>query len=109
MWNSYNDLSSQMKIKRSDIIDTVSKLFSKNLIMKQLVRKRNNKRVFIDNRYFVICYVMHSKIRRKNTKRNGIQLTAINYMPNDLNIKNEFVFFIILWKSGKVDMFFKQG
>lgn len=87
MWNSYNDLSKQLKIKRSDVIDIVSKLCSKNLIRKQLVKNRNNKRVYVDNHYFVICYVKHSRIRKKNTKRNGIQLSAINYIPKCLIIR----------------------
>lgn len=65
-WNSYNDLAKIMKISRSKAIELVAKLVRKNVITKQRIKTRENKRVYGDNHYTVVRYVAHQRIGRRN-------------------------------------------
>ena len=56
-WNSYNDISQQTGLKRETVIQTVAELESIKLIRRSKRKSRNNKRVFVDNHYFLIVYV----------------------------------------------------
>lgn len=53
-WNSYNDMAAQIRMKRETVIATIQELCEMHLIAKQLMRSRENNRVFVDNRYFIV-------------------------------------------------------
>lgn len=65
-WNSYNDLAKLIGISRSKAIEIVAQLVSKNVIRKQKIKTRSNKRVYGDNHYTVVCYVPHRPIRKRS-------------------------------------------
>lgn len=65
-WNSYNDLAKLIGISRSKAIEIVAQLVSKNVIRKQKIKTRSNKRVYGDNHYTVVCYVPHCPIRKRS-------------------------------------------
>ncbi|MBR1432631.1 helix-turn-helix domain-containing protein [Ruminococcus sp.] len=67
MWNSYNDLSALIGMKRSDVINVISELCKLHFISKQLVKMRDNRRVYADNRYAVVIFVA-PHISRRNKK-----------------------------------------
>ena len=67
MWNSYNDLSALIGMKRSDVIEVISELCKLHFISKQLVKMRDNRRVYADNRYAVVIFVA-PHISRRNKK-----------------------------------------
>ena len=68
-WNSYNDLAKLIGISRSKAIELVAQLVQKNVIRKQRVKTRANKRVYGDNHYILVRYAAHRPIRKKpNTK-----------------------------------------
>ncbi|MCM1060917.1 MAG: hypothetical protein NC452_11585, partial [Eubacterium sp.] len=68
-WNSYNDLARLIGISRGKVIEIVAQLVRKNVITKQKIKTRSNKRVYGDNHYTVVCYVRHRPIRRKLSGR----------------------------------------
>lgn len=89
-WNSYNDLAKLISMKRSDVIDIVSELIRMRYIHKQRIKRRDNRRVFADNRYSLIVYVLPSLYRRNKkieaalsnsqiTQKILIALYAMNY------------------------------
>lgn len=66
-WNSFNDIAAQTGMKRETVIATVSELERLNYIRKGKRKARDNRRVFVDNHYFLIIYVKGSI--RKNGKK----------------------------------------
>ena len=66
-WNSYNDISAQTGMKRETIIETISELEQLQLIRKSRRKARENKRVYVDNHYFLILYV-RGKIKKQAKK-----------------------------------------
>ena len=76
-WNSYNDLAKLIGISRNKAIEIVAQLVSKNVIRKQKIKTLNNKRVYGDNHYTVLCYVPHRPIRKRSCgKRQKIGLPS---------------------------------
>lgn len=65
-WNSYNDISQQLHIKRSAAIKTMSELIEKGLIKRYKVRKKD--RSYSDNHYRII-ELKPSKIKIRRKKR----------------------------------------
>lgn len=66
-WNSYNDICRQTGMKRETIIDTISELESMKLIRRSKRKAKDNRRVYVDNHYFLIMYV-RGKIRKQGKK-----------------------------------------
>lgn len=66
-WNSYNDISRQTGMKRETIIETISELEQLKLIRKNIRKAKKNKRLFVDNHYFLILYV-RGKIKKQGKK-----------------------------------------
>ena len=66
-WNSYNDIAAQTGMKRETIIETISELEKMKLLRKSKRKAKDNKRLFVDNHYFLIVYVT-GKIRKKCRK-----------------------------------------
>lgn len=66
-WNSYNDIAAQTGMKRETIIKTIAELEKMKLLRKNKRKSRDNKRVFVDNHYFLIVYRL-GKIRKQCRK-----------------------------------------
>ena len=66
-WNSYNDIAAQTGMKRETIIETISELEQLKLLRRNKRKAKNNKRVYVDNHYFLIMYV-RGKIRKQGKK-----------------------------------------
>lgn len=62
-WNSYNDIAEQTGMKRETIIETIAELEKMKLLRKSRRKSKDNKRVFVDNHYFLIVYIT-GKIRK---------------------------------------------
>ena len=71
-WNSYNDLAKITGICRSKIIVIISQLIAHNVIRKQRIKTRENRRVYGDNHYTLVRYAAHRPIRRKPHKKIGL-------------------------------------
>lgn len=83
MWNSYTDLSSLIGMKRSDVIEAVSELCKHHFISKQLVKRRENRRIYADNRYSVIIFVT-PRLYRRNKK---IEAALASCSPKNKNMR----------------------
>ena len=66
-WNSYNDISQQTGMKRETVIQTIAELEAMKLIRRNKRKSRENRRVFVDNHYFLIIYV-RGTIRKHGKK-----------------------------------------
>ena len=66
-WNSYNDIAAQTGMKRETIIETISELEQLKLLRRNKRKAKDNKRVYVDNHYFLIMYV-RGKIRKQCKK-----------------------------------------
>lgn len=55
-WNSYNDMAAQLRMKRETVIATIRELCALQLVVKQRQHSRENSRVFVDNRYFLVQF-----------------------------------------------------
>lgn len=72
-WNSYNDLAKLIGTSRSKAIEIIAQLIRKKVICRQKIKTRQNKRVYGDNHYMVVCYVPHRPIRRRSScKKIGL-------------------------------------
>ena len=71
-WNSYNDLAKLIGISRSKAIELIAQLVQKNVIRKQRVKTKGNKRVYGDNHYMIVGYAAHHPIRKKANKKIGL-------------------------------------
>lgn len=86
-WNSYNDISEQLGMKREAVVQTVAELAAMKLIVRMRRKSRENRRVFVDNHYQIIRYVrgtihkMCKKIVRLHSQcnRTGVQRTAEHF------------------------------
>lgn len=93
-WNSYNDLAKLIGTSRGKAIEIVAQLVRKNVITKQKIKTRQNKRVYGDNHYTVVCYVCHRPIRRKlgsSSRRNknvGLPFSKSNPTGQSANLSN---------------------
>lgn len=67
-WNSFNDIAQQTGMKRETVIATVSELEQLRYIRRSRRKARDNRRVYVDNHYFLITYVRGS-IRKKQGKK----------------------------------------
>ena len=92
-WNSYNDIARQTGMKRETVIETIAELEQLRYIRRSRRKARDNRRVYVDNHYFLIIYVK-GKIHKKSKKvarlhceynRTGLMPykgTYINSYPN---------------------------
>lgn len=67
-WNSYNDISKALCMKRESVIQAVAELTEMKCIVRMKRKSKDNKRVFVDNHYQIIIYVV-GHIRKKGTKK----------------------------------------
>ena len=68
-WNSYNDLAKMLGTSRSKVIELVAQLIRKKVISRQRMKTRQNRRVYGDNHYTVVCYVPHRPIRKRSSRK----------------------------------------
>ena len=66
-WNSYNDISAQIGMKRESVIQTIQELVGLGLIVRMQRRSKENRRVFVDNHYSIVRFEV-GHIRVKMTK-----------------------------------------
>lgn len=66
-WNSFNDIAAQTGMKRETIIQTIAELEEMKYIRRSKRKSRDNRRVYVDNHYFLIMYVT-GKIKKKCKK-----------------------------------------
>jgi len=89
-WNSYNDLAKLIGISRSKAIEIIRQLLSKKVITRQRIKTRENKRVYGDNHYTVVCYVHHRPIRKHgNSNKNknvGLPFSKSNPTGQSANL-----------------------
>lgn len=55
-WNSYNDISAQIRMKRESVIKTVRELVGLGLIVRMQRRSKENRRVYVDNHYSIVRF-----------------------------------------------------
>ena len=63
-WNSYNDISARIGMKRESVIQTIRELIELGLIVRMQRRSKENRRVFVDNHYSIVRFeVGHIRAR----------------------------------------------
>lgn len=67
-WNSFNDISKQTGMKRETVIQTIDELEQLRYIRRSRRKAKDNRRVYVDNHYFLIVYVK-GRIRKKQGKK----------------------------------------
>lgn len=73
-WNSYNDIAKAAGIERSDVVKAVKQLVLLGLIIRQKVKSRSNKKVYVDNRYFIVRFekgFVAKKLYKPSKKRRA--------------------------------------
>jgi len=63
-WNSYNDISAQIGMKRKSVIQTIRELVELGLIVRIQRRSKENRRVYVDNHYSIVRFEV-GRIRAK--------------------------------------------
>ena len=63
-WNSYNDIAAQIGMKRESVVQIIGELVAAGLIVRMQRKARENRRVFVDNHYLIVCFTA-GHIRRK--------------------------------------------
>ena len=66
-WNSYNDISAQIGMKRKSVIQTIRELVELGLIVRIQRRSKENRRVYVDNHYSIVRFEV-AHIRAKMPK-----------------------------------------
>ncbi len=69
-WNSYNDISAQIGMKRESVIQTIQELVELGLIVRMQRRSKENRRVFVDNHYSIVRFeVGHIRVKMPKTRQ----------------------------------------
>ena len=55
-WNSYNDISAQIGMKRESVIQTIRELVELGMIVRMQRRSKENRRVYVDNHYLIVRF-----------------------------------------------------
>ena len=55
-WNSYNDITAQIGMKRESVIQTIRELVGLGLIVRMQRRSKENRRVYVDNHYSIVRF-----------------------------------------------------
>ena len=55
-WNSYNDITAQIGMKRESVIQTIWELVGLGLIVRMQRRSKENRRVYVDNHYSIVRF-----------------------------------------------------
>ena len=68
-WNSYNDISAQIGMKREKVIQTINELTEMHLIFRIRKKAKENHRVFVDNHYLILFFKQGRILKGKKTAR----------------------------------------
>ncbi len=66
-WNSYNDISAQIGMKRESVVQIIGELVGAGLVVRMQRRSKRNRRVYVDNHYSIIRFEV-GRIRLKMPK-----------------------------------------
>ena len=66
-WNSYNDISAQIGMKRESVVQIIGELVNIGLIVRMQRKSRENRRVYVDNHYSIVRFGV-GRIRMKMPK-----------------------------------------
>ena len=87
-WNSYNDISAQIGMKRESVVQIIGELVDAGLIVRMQRRSRENRRVYVDNHYSIVRFEV-GRIRVKMPKMRRTAKTVssvIMFYPADICI-----------------------
>ena len=74
-WNSYNDISARIGMKRESVIQTIRELIELGLIVRMQRRSKENRRVYVDNHYSIVRFEV-GHIRARMPKMRSAPETA---------------------------------
>ena len=66
-WNSYNDISAQIGMKRESVVQIIGELVNLGLIVRMQRRSKENRRIYVDNHYSIVRFEV-GRIRTKTPK-----------------------------------------
>ncbi len=82
-WNSYSDIAQQTGMKRELVIETINELAEMKFIVRMKRKSKENKKVFIDNHYQIIKYILgHIHKKKARMFSQNIRTNATNKCHN---------------------------
>ena len=77
-WNSYNDISAQIGMKRESVIQTIRELVELGLIVRIQRRSKENRRVYVDNHYSIVRFeVGHIRAKQPEMRQTAIFMECV--------------------------------
>lgn len=77
-WNSYNDISAQIGMKRENVIQTIRELVGLGLIVRMQRRSKENRRVYVDNHYSIVRFeVGHIRAKQPEMRQTAIFVECV--------------------------------
>ena len=81
-WNSYNDISAQIGMKRESVIQTIQELVELGMIVRMQRRSKENRRVYVDNHYSIVRFeVGHIRARMPKMRSAPERADIIMFHP----------------------------
>lgn len=90
-WNSYNDIAEQTGMRRELVIQTINELAECKHIVRIKRKSKENRNVYVDNRYQIIKYILGS-INKKKVRMlsQNIRTSCCQNLISNTIIKNYF-------------------
>ena len=76
-WNSYNDIATQIGMKRESVVQTVRELGGLGLIVRMQHKSRVNRRAYVDNHYSIVRFEVGHIRARMPKMRSAPETTDI--------------------------------
>ncbi len=77
-WNSYNDITAQIGMKRESVIQTIRELVGLGLIVRMRRRSTENRRVYVDNHYSIVRFeVGHIRTKQPEMRQTAIFMECV--------------------------------
>jgi predicted transcriptional regulator len=77
-WNSYNDISAQIGMKRESVIQTIRELVELGLIVRMQRRSKENRRIYVDNHYSIVRFeVGHIRAKMPEMRQTANSIECI--------------------------------
>ena len=77
-WNSYNDISAQIGMKRESVIQTIQELVKLGMIVRMQRRSKENRRVYVDNHYSIVRFeVGHIRVKMPEMRQTAIFIECV--------------------------------
>lgn len=81
-WNSYNDIAAQIGMKRETVVQTVRELVGLGLIVRMQCKSKSNRRVYVDNHYSIVRFVVgHIRVRMPKMRSAPEATDSIVFHP----------------------------